>query len=233
MSAWIGSLSFGLTFFLGPFTVAICDKFGVRIVSLVGSALFSIGLLLTSFATDLSQIYLTYSLLVAIGSSLCYYASILVLDQYFRKRLVTTNGLALSGAGVGTLALSPVIEMLLERYRWRGAMRILSVIASAQFLSSFIQYFIRPPLRIKTEDYDTTNDKKPGRMKKIINITLFKNKAYVLWIMVISLVLFGFYIPYVHLVRETHCCCFHGSFIDKGKRRRLKKASFFIPGILI
>jgi MCP family monocarboxylic acid transporter-like MFS transporter 10 len=104
----------------------------------------------------------------------------------------------LSGAGVGTLALSPVVEFLLERYNWRSVMQILSGLASVQFICSFIQYFIEPPRKVKN-DFD---EEKRVRKRKFINLSLFKNKAYVVWIVVVSLVLFGFYIPYVHLVRK-------------------------------
>ena len=37
---------------------------------------------------------------------------------------------------------------------------------------------------------------------KRIDFSFLKNKAYIVWIAVVGLVLFGFYIPYVHLVGE-------------------------------
>lgn len=199
LSAWVASLSFGITFLLGPLCTTLSAKYGIRAVSCVGALLFSVGLLLTSFVTDLAHMYLTYSLVVGTGSCFSYYSSILILDQYFYTSLVTSNGIALSGAGVGTIALGPIVGSLLKQYNWRTTLRIVTAISTVQFLCCFIQWFVKPPKRLMEYDFEVKEDEKK---KKLFDVSLFKNKAYVVWIVVISLVLFGFYIPYVHLVSE-------------------------------
>lgn len=196
VSAWVASLSFGITFLLGPLSTSCSARYGVRVVSLTGALLFGIGLLLTSFVSDLNQMYLTYSVIVGAGGCFSYYSSILILDEYFYKRLVTSNGLALSGAGVGTLALAPIVGTLLETFDWRSTLRILSAISVIQIICSFVQFFIKSPKRLLDCDFEEKTEKK----SRFVDLSLFKNKAYVVWILVVSLVLFGFYIPYVHLV---------------------------------
>ncbi|XP_031574929.1 monocarboxylate transporter 14-like isoform X2 [Actinia tenebrosa] len=193
----VGSLAFGLSFVLGPITTIICHKLGNRVALFIGSVFFSLGLLLTSFVDDLSRMFLTYSVMVGFGGSLCYYTSILILNEYFCKRLVTANGLTLSGSGLGTLALSAAVEHFLELHGWRIAFRILCVFSLIQFVSCGIQCVISAPIKTDSALKDKVSK------NKFIDTSLFKNKAYIVWVFVISMVLFGFYIPYVHLIR--HC----------------------------
>ncbi|EDO47774.1 predicted protein, partial [Nematostella vectensis] len=186
---------------LGPLTTSLCTKYGVRSVAVLGAILFALGLFCSSFAGSLFKMYVTYSLLVATGSSFCYYVSILVLDEYFSKRLVAANGIALSGAGIGTIALTPLVSFLLQRYEWRNTMRVLSGISLVILLVCALMLFA-VPAPIKIIDSPRFNPQ-----KKTFDLGVFKNKAFVVWVLVQSLVLFGFYIPYVHLVR-------HGQDLD-------------------
>ena len=153
------------------------------------------GLLLSSFVDTIFRMYVTYSFLFGLGSSMCYVSSVLVISGYFNKKLVLANGIGLAGAGVGTIALAPALNLLLDSYYWRDALRILSATSVLLLISGLIYYLVPAPMEfVDAEEYDDE--------KKHFDFTLFKNKAYVVWIVVVGLVLFGFYIPYVHLVSE-------------------------------
>ena len=128
------------------------------------------------------------------GSSMCYVSSVLVLSGYFSKNLVVANGIGLAGAGVGTITLAPALSLLLDNFYWRDALRILSATSLLILISGLIFYLVPAPLEFSdAEKYET----------KRIDLSFFKNKAYIVWTVVVGLVLFGFYIPYVHLVSET------------------------------
>lgn len=132
------------------------------------------------------------------GSSMCYVSSVLVLSGYFSKNLVVANGIGLAGAGVGTITLAPALSLLLDNFYWRDALRILSATSLLILISGLIFYLVPAPLEFSdAEKYDTEEE------TKRIDLSFFKNKAYIVWTVVVGLVLFGFYIPYVHLVSET------------------------------
>ena len=159
----------------------------------VGGILIGIGIFVSSFVDTIFLMYVTYSLIFGLGSSMCYMASVLVLSEYFNKNLVVANGIALAGAGVGAISLAPALSFLLDNYNWRNAVRILSGASLVLLCCAFIYYLVPSPLEfVDAEDYQEE--------KKCFDFSLFKNKAYVLLIAVNGLVLFGFYIPYVHLV---------------------------------
>lgn len=139
--------------------------------------------------------YVTYSFLFGLGSSMCYVSSVLVLSGYFSKNLVVANGIGLAGAGVGTISLAPALSLLLDNYYWRDALRILSATSLLLVISGLIYYLVPAPM-----DFSDADDYQEET--KRFDFSLFKNKAYMVWIAVVGLVLFGFYIPYVHLVGE-------------------------------
>lgn len=191
--AWVGSLSFGLLFLFGPFTTALCTKFGCRGVTVFGAVLFGLGLFLSSYANAVYQLFFTYSILFSAGGSCCYYTSVLILSEYFSKRLVFANGIGLSGCGLGTLMLAPLMNYFMDTFYWRETLRILSAASVVLLLVGWIYFAVPVPLQSLDAIPSATT-------QKMFNMALLKNKAFILWIIATGLVLFGFYIPYVHLV---------------------------------
>jgi len=118
-----------------------------------------------------------------------------VLSGYFSKNLVVANGIGLAGAGVGTISLAPALSLLLDNYYWRDALRILSATSLLLVISGLIYYLVPAPM-----EFSDANEYQEET--KRIDFSFLKNKAYIVWIAVVGLVLFGFYIPYVHLVRH-------------------------------
>ena len=188
--AWIGSLSFGLVLFTGPLTTALCVRIGCRAVTVLGALMIGLGLFLSSYVTASYQLFFTYSVLFGVGSSCCYFTSVLILSEYFSKKLVFANGIALAGSGVGTLVLALFTNYLMETFQWRDTLRILSATAVVILLVGWIYRAVPAPF-VPNESTEP---------QKMFNMALFKNQAYLIWIISLGLVQFGFYIPYVHLV---------------------------------
>ena len=184
--------------FIGPLTAGLCTKIGCRAVTVSGALMFGLGLFLSSYVTAVYQLFLTYSVLFGFGTSCCYYPSVLILSEYFSKRLVFANGIGLSGCGIGTLALVPLMNYLIDTSHWRETLRILSATSALLLLVGWIYFVVPAPLRNLDANSST-------EQQKIFNMALLKNRAFVLWIISVGLVLFGFYIPYVHLVSRLSC----------------------------
>ena len=109
-------MAMGLNFFFGPIASALCERIGCRLTALAGAILAVSGLLLSSFITskDVPKMYATYGVMWGVGSSLCYVPSMVILGQYFNKRMALANGLGTSGSCFGTLIMAPVIQILLS-----------------------------------------------------------------------------------------------------------------------
>lgn len=178
----------GLNFLCGPLTSLLCDRYSCRAVAFVGGLLSVLGLFLTSFVQEPWKMYVTYGLLFGVGSSLSFVSSIVVLGDYFRKRLALANGIATSGSGVGSLVAGPVINYLLGATGWQNCMRILSGFAVLLWIAAFL---FRPNKKI---------DKTAKSKAKLLDPKIWRNKAYVLWVVTVALFQFGYLIPFVHLV---------------------------------
>ena len=83
------------------------------VVSFAGALLSVSGLFLTSFIQEAHKMYVTYGLVWGVGSSFSYVSSIVVLGEYFNRRLALANGITSCGGGVGSLVTGPVINYLL------------------------------------------------------------------------------------------------------------------------
>lgn len=48
-----------------------------------------------------------------------------MVGKYFSRRKALAYGIAMSGSGIGTFVLAPVVQLLIEQFSWRGALLIL------------------------------------------------------------------------------------------------------------
>ena len=76
-----------MTFLLSPVASILVDQIGIRPVAFIGGFIATIGMVISSFVTRLEVLYLTYGLLMGLGSSLVYTPSMVILGHYFRYAL--------------------------------------------------------------------------------------------------------------------------------------------------
>ncbi|XP_030629744.1 monocarboxylate transporter 12-B [Chanos chanos] len=124
-TAWIHSLVDCSTMFCAPLGSLIGNQLSCRVAVILGGFLASTGLVLSSFATSLEYLYLSLGFLTGLGFALCYTPAIAMVGAYFSERKALAYGIAMSGSGIGTFILAPVVQVLIEYYSWRGALLIL------------------------------------------------------------------------------------------------------------
>ena len=64
-------------------------------------------------------------MVAGVGFALCYTPAIAMVGSYFCERKALAYGIAMSGSGIRTFVLAPVVQLLIEHYSWRGALLIL------------------------------------------------------------------------------------------------------------
>ncbi|KAM4635935.1 monocarboxylate transporter 12 isoform 1-T2 [Discoglossus pictus] len=124
-TAWIHSIVDCTTMLCAPVGSYVSNHFSCQVGIILGGLLSSTGLILSSFATSLEYLYLTLGVLTGLGFALCYSPAIAMVGKYFEKRKALAYGIAMSGSGIGTFILAPVVQLLIEQYSWRGALLIL------------------------------------------------------------------------------------------------------------
>jgi len=120
-----GFLYFGLGLASGP----LADRFGSRTLAVVGMVLLVLGLALASQARTLMQVYLAYGLGVGVGVGCAYVPVIGAVQRWFVRKRGQASGIAVSGIGVGTLAMPPLASALVASLGWRNAYLALAGIA--------------------------------------------------------------------------------------------------------
>ncbi|KAE8590756.1 hypothetical protein XENTR_v10018193 [Xenopus tropicalis] len=124
-TAWIHSIVDCSTMLCAPIGSYVSNHFSCQVGIILGGVLASTGLVLSSFATSLEYLYLTLGVLTGLGFALCYSPAIAMVGKYFEKRKALAYGIAMSGSGIGTFILAPVVQLLIEQFSWRGALLIL------------------------------------------------------------------------------------------------------------
>ncbi len=120
-----GFLYFGLGVVTGP----LADRWGSRRLAVSGMILTGIGLGAASMARNLTEVYAAYGLGVGLGIGCSYVPAVGAVTRWFVRRRGFASGLAVSGIGVGTLLVPPLVAWSIDILGWRGTYLILGVFA--------------------------------------------------------------------------------------------------------
>lgn len=194
LTGYIGSMGLGMNFFFGPITSALCHRFGCRKVAMSGGLISSAAMFATSFADSLIPIYLSYSVLWGLGSSLCYVPTFLMIDMYFDRHKSLANGLITAGSAIGALVMGPTLNVLLESFGWRKTMRFLGGCTFILFVAA-LTYRAPPLKRSRGLEFEVTK-------KKLIDFSVWRNKDFVVWALALGVFNLGYFVPFVYL--PTH-----------------------------
>ena len=186
-----------MMFFMGPIAATMSSKYGCRPVSMTGGIIFSLGLVLSSFAPNIYTLYFTYGVMIGFGASLCYFSTIVAVGKYFYRRLSLANGIISSGSGIGSLVMGPVLNNLLKAIGWRNTLRIYSGMMLIVCVNSLL---FRPINSHIDPAYAKNEESKENKKVKLIDLKIFRNKSYIIWCVSLSVFILGYFVPFVHLV---------------------------------
>lgn len=111
-----------------PLTGMLFDRFGPRLVYVLGLATLGAGCFVAATLTKLWQFQLALGLLGGIGvSALGMIPASALIRRWFRENLSTAIGVAYAGMGSGALVIVPASQWLIERIGWRDAYRTLGL----------------------------------------------------------------------------------------------------------
>jgi len=109
----------------------VIDRYGPRRVILVMGILTGASLVLTNLVQQPWQIFLTYGLLLALGTGPVYLVPAAVLTWWFQKHRATAYGIAFSGAALAILIGAPITSYLVANLEWRMAYVAIGIFAGA------------------------------------------------------------------------------------------------------
>jgi len=105
------------------------DRYGPKIVVLLMGLFTGLSLLLTSQTNASWQLFLTYSLLLAMGAGPLFVVPMSTVSRWFDKKRGLALGLSSSGIGLGPLIIAPLATYLITGFSWRVAYLVIGLVA--------------------------------------------------------------------------------------------------------
>ncbi len=112
----IACLIFGLmTFPAGR----LSDRFGPRVVVLVGAVILGVGFTLSGYITEKWHLYLSYGVIAGFGGGLIYLPPIATAPKWWPDRRALATGFSVVGLGLGSFIMAPLATYIIENIGWR------------------------------------------------------------------------------------------------------------------
>lgn len=132
--AFSGSVLDGFHFVCGAFASILINIFGFRITGIIGTIIAFTFMLLASNANNTITLAIFHAFIGLGTGTICSVASI-CLGYHFDKYRPFAYGIATSGSGAGTIAVFPLIRLILghkpdDQTRWREVMKSYAIVLS-------------------------------------------------------------------------------------------------------
>lgn len=199
--AMVMSLSIGSTFLFSVVAGVLTDTLGIRITTLIGGALSTAGMLISSFFPDNVEVLMfTYGIMFGVGASLAYTPSLVILGHYFQRWMGIVNGFVTAGSSIFTIGMPFLLPYVLDI----GVQTTFQVLAGMTAFLMLAALIFKPLMPILPQSRPRYDNSCRGRCRsfwsRIINFEIWQNKRYVIWALAIPSALFGYFVPYIHLV---------------------------------
>jgi MFS family permease len=131
---------------IGPFAGGTVDRFGPRMVFVIGSLLAGLGLALCSSIQSWWECYIFFGVITAIGAGFAgWVPTITVIQNWFKGERGLAMGILSSGAGIGIFVCIPVIQYLINGVGWRMAYRVMAFFIPLVVITMAIIFLKKPP----------------------------------------------------------------------------------------
>ncbi|XP_022089591.1 monocarboxylate transporter 13-like [Acanthaster planci] len=125
-TGWIGSLANSLMGAAGLISMPLIQRYGPRLVTLVGLVAFGGGLVTTSLVPALAYAYVTFGVVVGLGANFVLQSVVHLLFSWFpEKNCSRAFSLVMLGTSFSELAFAPLLTTLIRVFAWRNALRII------------------------------------------------------------------------------------------------------------
>lgn len=122
--------TFALVFYAALMPVAgfYIPRIGTRITTAIGGSIVGLGYILSSFATHVEILVLTYGMIAGTGVGIAYGVPMVVVSRWFPDKKGLALGLTIVGFGLSPLITAPLANQLIGSYTVRPTLRILGII---------------------------------------------------------------------------------------------------------
>ncbi|KAJ5261316.1 hypothetical protein N7478_011911 [Penicillium angulare] len=165
---WIPSLFVFFNLMLGVQVGPLFDRYGPRLMMLIGSISYTLSMFLLGSCTEYYQFMLCFSILGGMSSAFISTPTMASLSHWFHRRRGTATGIAMAGSSVGGTAFPIILKFSLEKLGWGWSLRLMGFI----FLSLLTIGNLCIKGRLPTASQKTTFDFKCFNDARFLWITI-------------------------------------------------------------
>ncbi|XP_061480347.1 uncharacterized protein LOC133383507 isoform X2 [Rhineura floridana] len=196
--AWIGSISYAFIMIFGPVSGKLLVKYGAIKVAIIGALVVMFGLLCSSYSHDLRLLFFTHGIIVGVGSSLGSTPGLIMVSLYFTKKRSFATGMVMAGGAIGTFVQNKLHQYLIQTLGWRVSLRVYS----GTLIICIIAGFAYKPLQKHRAHPSVVEKFKTSPLRGfIVDLSLWKDRIFEVWVCSLGLAKFGFFIPFVHMIK--------------------------------
>ena len=152
------------------------DRLGCRVVMVAGSIVMATGLAVASVATEVWHLYLAYLMTAGLGAGgIGFITQIKLLSIRNGARFATAFGLAFMGQGLGSLLVSPSVQVLTDTQGWRTATLVCALVVAVVLLPLAAWLAPGPERRHATRTGETSAGSAPRVLSLMLLIFLIAN----------------------------------------------------------
>lgn len=188
----------------------IADRYGHKyVLPLIGIFTF-LGLIGTSRSSSMWQLFLTYGLLVAMGTGPAFVVATSATTKWFKKNRGLAIAIVASGMGLGSIIITPVSAWLMEINGWRFSAATIGLITLAIIIPASVVLFIIEAkisaTKSETDRDSTTKHSDVPKNEKTVDSNEFSfwqithNRNFVLILLVWAFYSFCMFLISTHLV---------------------------------
>ncbi|XP_054648554.1 monocarboxylate transporter 1-like [Dunckerocampus dactyliophorus] len=207
--SWISSIMLAVMYAGGPISSILVNKFGSRPIIFLGGCLAGSGLVSASFCNTVEQLYFFIGVVGGLGLAFNLNPALTMIGKYFYKRRPIANGIAMAGSPVFLSTLAPLNSWLYDKFGWRGSFLILGGLLLNCCVAGSLMRPIGPkaqPTKPDAEVGEASDSVQPQPKKTVlqtinsfIDLTLFKHRGFLLYLMGNVVMFLGLFAPLVFL----------------------------------
>lgn len=172
-------ITYSLTIFVFALTTIfsgrLLDKFGAKIIGTIGGILYGGGVMLTSRADTLPELYLFYGVIAGIGVGFVYVCPLTTCIKWFPNNKGLVTGIVIGAFGIGSLVFKGIIESSILSYGISDTFFRLGIIYLV--LSITGARLLKEPKICKKTEAIKNRDKKIYTVRSMVKTSNF----YLIW----------------------------------------------------
>ncbi|XP_066915852.1 monocarboxylate transporter 3-like [Clytia hemisphaerica] len=206
-AAWVASIATGLLVLLALPSDLACHYFGVFNMSICGSLLCGIGMIISSYLQNIYHLYLSFGVLMGIGSSLLYTPTLVMMGRWFHKYQALSTTIVMVGAPSGSLVFNIITEKIMQNFKLRSVMVVYGICLMCITLVCSFGYMPFSPTFIEKRSNIENKEEAKGQDSLEIGsgfefrASLLKNEAYWLYNVSRFFSVLAHYVPMFHLIK--------------------------------